>query len=92
VTLPAPGTPARDELHRQALDLALRVLDDQPHRLAEALYLVYNAFRLRFLEERDLFDVVPGRDAASVEALQDARTLQVYVAECWGQALLSAFK
>lgn len=91
MSLPPPGTPERRELQRQALELGLRVLDDQPHRIADALYLVYNAFRHRLLEERGLLDVVPRRSAAAVEALRDARTLERYVAQCWGEVLLRAF-
>lgn len=91
MSLTDPGTAARDELHRQALRLGLRVLDDQPDRITDALYLVYSAFRYRFLDERGLLDSVPGRDARSIEALKDARALEKYVAECWAEAILNAY-
>ena len=78
-------------MHREALQVAIAALRERPEQLADALYLVYSAFRFRFLEERGLLDIVPGHDTASAEALQDARVLERYVAECWGAALLRAF-
>jgi hypothetical protein len=91
VTLPQPGTPELEALQREALQLGMAALRERPEQLADALYLVYSAFRLRFLEERGLLDIVPGHDTASAEALQDARVLERYVAESWGESLLRAF-
>ena len=91
MTLPPPGTPARERLHEEALQLGVAELQLERSRIADALYVVYSVFRLRFLEERGLLDGIPGKDAASAEALQDARVLENYVAERWSEILLAAF-
>jgi hypothetical protein len=91
MSLPPPGTPARESLHHEALQIGVAALRDRPGQVACALYLVYDAFRLRFLEERGLMDSVPGRDANSADALADARRLEQYVAARWSEALLTIF-
>jgi hypothetical protein len=90
VSLPPPGTPARESLHHEALRLGAAALRERPGQVACALYLVYDAFRLRFLEQRGLMDSVPGRDADSADALADARRLEQYVAARWSETVLTS--
>ena len=87
--LPPLGTPARDALHADAVALALRALRKDGN-VANALYAVYAAFRLRFLEERGLMDEVPGRSESSKWALADARVIEAYVCEEWRSVILAA--
>jgi hypothetical protein len=91
MSLPPPGTAARESLQHEALRLGVASLRERPGQVACALYLVYDAFRLRFLEQRGLMDSVPGRDANSTDALADARKLEQYVATRWAEALLTIF-
>ena len=86
--LPAPGTPARDALDEDAGTIAIGALQ-QDGNIANALYAVYQAFRLRFLEERGLMDQVPGRCEASGEALTDARALEAHVCTHWASLILA---
>lgn len=81
--LPPLGTSERNALHRAATQVALLELRREGGDIANALYKTYMSFRQRFLEERELMDVVPGRDASSIEALEDARLLQFYVCQRW---------
>lgn len=92
MSLPREGTAARELLHREALQIAVAALRARPGCVADALYSVHAWFRVQLLEQRGLMDQVPGRDAASVEALRDARTLEQYVATAWSDALLRTFR
>jgi hypothetical protein len=91
VSLPPSGTEARNALHREATEIGIAALRERPGQVACALYLVYSAFRLRFLEERSLMDSIPGRATDSADALADARRLEQYVAARWSEALLTSF-
>ena len=86
--LPPLGTPARDALDEDAATIGIGALQ-RDGNIANALYAVYQAFRLRFLEERGLMDIVPGRCEASCEALTDARALEAHVCTQWASLILA---
>lgn len=90
--LPPIGTSQRDALHREALSIAREELKSECGDIPNALYKTYMGFRMRFLEERGLMDSVPGRDASSIEALEDARLLEFYVSQQWVSAILGQQK
>jgi hypothetical protein len=75
-------------LQRDALRIGLAELE-RGASLADALYVVYDRCRTRFLEERGLMDEVPGRSIASREALADARLLERGVCERWARLILA---
>jgi hypothetical protein len=87
--LPPVGSGARTQLEREALRIGIAALR-RGEGVADALYLVYSAFRVRFLEERGLMDEVPGRGFASREALEDARILERHVCDEWRTIILAA--
>jgi len=87
--LPPPGTSSRDALDADAITIAIDALQ-RDGNIANALYAVYQAFRLRFLEERGLMDSVPGRCEASCETLADARAIEAGVCSEWRSLILAA--
>ena len=87
--LPPLGTPARDALDEDAATIGIDALQ-RDGNVANALYAVYQAFRVRFLEERELMDIVPGRCEASREALADARAVEAGVCSEWTSLILAS--
>jgi hypothetical protein len=87
--LPPIGSPERDALQQDAASVAIEELRRERGDIANALYKTYLTFRHRFLEERGLMDVVPGREASSIEALEDARLLELYVCQRWASIILA---
>jgi hypothetical protein len=58
--LPPSGTQAREVLEDQASQIGLASLARGEGDIPGALYSIYVAFRLRFIEERGLMDAAPG--------------------------------
>lgn len=70
-----------DALQREAITVGLKSLHETL-KPADALYAVYDHFRVKFLEER-------GKSATDQKfASYDARELEAYVSACWAQAIL----
>ena len=88
--LPALGTQARNNLQAEAAAIGVRALENGDDSIPTALYNVYEAFRMRFIEERNLMDSAPGGSNAWREALTDARVLEHHVNTVWHAAIVSA--
>jgi hypothetical protein len=85
--LPPTGTHARTQLEDDAIQIGLDALQRENGNIPNALYLTYQAFRMRFIQERGLMYAVPGVGDIWREALQDARTLERYVTTRWAAAI-----
>lgn len=79
----------RDDLGDEAQAVALTALRDH-HDVPSALYEVYMHFRERFIAEHGLLDSPPG-GPVWVEALSEARALELSVGASWASAILRSF-
>jgi hypothetical protein len=88
--LPPSGTQAREVLEDQASQIGLASLARGEGDIPGALYTVYVAFRLRFIEERGLMDAAPGAGDQWQQALADARELERHVQQRWASMIAHA--
>jgi hypothetical protein len=88
--LPPSGTQARTLLEDEALQIGLASLARGQGDIPTALYSVYVAFRLRFIDERGLMDAAPGAGDQWHRALADARELERHVQQLWASMIARA--
>lgn len=79
--LPDAGTGERARLEAEALALGLQALREEYGHIPNALYRVYQHYRLQFTEREPLGSPCSGQRLA--EALTDARELEVFVCSSW---------
>lgn len=80
----------QSQYEQEALDVGMAFLK-KGKPIPDALYLVYEHFRTRFIEERGLADLPPGNGTEWVVALQDAVDIRDRLNDIWTEKLQEAF-